>query len=207
MNQTAEIGAVILAGGKASRMGYQDKALLTLHKKPLIEYVIAKACDQVGSMVISVNHNLHLYNYLQLPLIPDYSNQYAGPLVGIYSAMRHFNETRQQPDIKYLACLAADVPHFPSEVISALYEELTNTQSQVACCVCDGQIQPLFSLWSLETIDSIALAINRGIFGPKLLFPELRSVTVEIPFTDPGYFLNINSEESLNRAKVLIRAN
>lgn len=188
-------------------MNYQDKALLTLHKKPLIEHVIAKACDQVGSMVISVNRNLHLYSYLQLPLIPDYSNQYAGPLVGIYSAMGHFIKTRQQPGIKYLACLAADVPHFPNGVISDLYEALINTQSQVAYCVCEGQIQPLFSLWSMEAMANIESAINRGIFGPKLLFPELRTVMVEIPLADPGYFLNINSQESLSRAKKVIRAN
>lgn len=188
-------------------MDYQDKALLTLHKKPLIEHVITKVRNQVGSLAISVNHNPHLYSYLQLPLIPDYSNQYAGPLVGIYSAMRHFSETRQETGIKYLACLAADVPHFPSDVIAALYENLIESQSQVACCVCDNQIQPLFSLWKLETIKPIGAAISRGVFGPKLVFPEISSVMVEIPPDDPGYFLNINSAESLARAESVIQAN
>ncbi|NQV71007.1 MAG: molybdenum cofactor guanylyltransferase [Pseudohongiella sp.] len=207
MIQRAEIAAVILAGGKGSRMNYQDKALLTLHKKPLIEHVIANVRNQVGSLSISVNHNPHLYEYLQLPLVPDYGNQYAGPLVGIYSAMRRICETRQQSGIKYLACFAADVPYFPSKLVASLYENLMDTNSQFACCVCDNQLQPLFSLWKLETISCIESAISKGVFGPKLLLPELSHVLVEIPFDDPGYFLNINSAESLAMAERMIPAN
>ena len=206
MIRPEEIAAVILAGGRGSRMDYQDKALLTLHRKPLIEHVISKIQDQVGSLAISVNHNSHLYSYLQLPLIPDYAKQYAGPLIGIYSAMRYFYETSTETGIKYLACLAADVPHFPDNVIACLCEHLLASNSLVACCVCDNQIQPLFSLWSLDSMECIESAISRGIFGPKLIFPEISNVLVKIPFEDPGYFLNINSEESLSRAKRLIQA-
>lgn len=206
MIQREEIAAVILAGGRGSRMDYQDKALLTLHNKPLIEHVITKVQDQVGNLAISVNHNSHLYRYLQLPLISDYSNQYAGPLIGIYSAMRYFYETSAETGVKYLACLAADVPHFPDNIIASLCEHLIESKSQVACCVCDNQVQPLFSLWTLDTMGQIESAISRGIFGPKLIFPEISNVLVEIPFEDPGYFLNINSAESLNRARNLIQA-
>ena len=205
MMQRQEIAAVILAGGKASRMNYQDKALLTLHGTPLIEHVIVRARDQVARVLLSVNHNAHLYEYLQLPLIPDYSNQYAGPLVGIYSAMQWLKQNRRDSGIKYLACFAADAPHFPDDVVSSLYRSLLESRSQIAFCVCDNQIQPLCSLWKLEKAECIETALEQGIFGPKLLLPRLANVLVEIPFDDPGYFININSEESLAMAKNVIK--
>lgn len=207
MTHASEIAAVILAGGRGSRMDYQDKPLLKLHNKPLIEHVISRVSDQVETLAISVNHNSHLYDYLKLPIIPDYGNPYAGPLVGIYSAMRYFDRKQHETGVKYLACLAADVPLFPGNIIKSLYENLSRTQSQVACCVCGNQIQPLFSLWRLDTIDSLESAISRGIFGPKLIFPDLITTMVEIPDNNRGYFLNINTQEALLRAEKLIGTN
>ncbi|PCJ28434.1 MAG: molybdenum cofactor guanylyltransferase [SAR86 cluster bacterium] len=197
----SEIAAVVLAGGKSSRMGYQDKALLTLHKKPLIEHVIENARNQVGSMVISVNNCPQKYEYLQLPLIPDKLCNQAGPLSGIYSAMDWFHKEKKESDIKYLACFAADVPYFPENIIALLSDSLESTGCKVAYCISGGQIQPLFSLWSLDLLDDIKAALNRGVYGPKPLLPKLQSVMVDIPSSKPEYFLNINSPDSLAEAE------
>ena len=204
-----EIAGIILAGGKASRMSFQDKALLSLHDQPLIEHVIALANKQVSRLAISVNHNLHKYEYLGIPLIQDYSNQYAGPLVGICSALRWFNAERgnegENTGIKYLACFAADVPCFPHDLVTQLADSLINSDSEVAWCRCEGQLQPLFSLWSLNTLPKLESAIAKGLYGPKLVIPSLRNTLVEFNKLEAGYFLNINSEELLANAQKLIR--
>ncbi|MCH7817716.1 MAG: molybdenum cofactor guanylyltransferase [Proteobacteria bacterium] len=197
----SEIAGVILAGGKASRMGYLDKALLKLHDRPLIEYVLATARKQVGELTISVNRNPHKYRYLGLPLIADCHNQYAGPLVGIYSAMQWVAKTRKQTRMKYLACFAADVPWFPSDLVAELASQLLISGSEVAWCTCAKQVQPLFSLWSLDTRPVIESAIASGIYGPKLVMPQLKNVLVEIQAHEPGYFFNINSLAALEVAK------
>ena len=51
------ISAVILAGGKARRMGGCDKGLQLLHGKPLIARVIERLRPQVGEIAINANRN------------------------------------------------------------------------------------------------------------------------------------------------------
>ena len=54
------IGSVILAGGKASRMGGADKAFLPLAGKPLLAHVLARLAPQVSDIIISANGDLAL---------------------------------------------------------------------------------------------------------------------------------------------------
>ena len=204
MIPVSEIAGIVLAGGRASRMNFQDKALLPLHGRPLIEYVASIAGEQVNRLAISVNRNPQKYDYLGYPVIPDYRHRYAGPLVGIYSAMRWLKFEQEDEKWSYLACFAADVPSFPGNLIKLLGERLLESNSEVACCRCDQQLQPLFSLWSLDTLAVLDAALNRGIFGPKLLLPEMKSVIVDFKKIEPGYFFNINSEKSLTAATQLI---
>jgi molybdopterin-guanine dinucleotide biosynthesis protein A len=215
-----EIVGLVLAGGRASRMNFQDKALLPLHNRPLIEYVTSNAAAQVGKLVISANRNPHKYEYLGCPIIPDHdynsdhdsdsdhgrANNYAGPLLGICSAMRWAQSRRAANNWNYLACFAADVPSFPENLVRLLSEHLLESNSVVACSRCEGQLQPLFSLWSLDTLAVLEAAIDRGIFGPKPLLPEMSSVIVDFEKREPGYFFNINSEQGLARAAELIKS-
>lgn len=190
------IAGIILAGGKASRMQYRDKALLPLLGHSLIERVVALAAPQVNELLISVNRQPEKYTFLDLPLIPDHELPFAGPLLGIHSGMRWISANR---DGRYthLACFAADVPRFPETLVSMLAVRLEQSAAQVAVCVCDGQIQPLFSLWSLDSQATIADAIADGLYGPKLVLPRLSSVEVAINRQHAADFYNVNSEENL----------
>lgn len=190
-----------MAGGKASRMGFRDKPLMPFHSQTLIEHVLALAQPQVGSLVVSVNRNPGLYQRLNLPLVPDFKHCFEGPLVGIYSCMLWFQQSLSHQDFKYLACFPADVPEFPANVVSILSEQLERTSANIAYCCNEGQIQPLFSLWNLKLLTQIGAAIDRGVFGPKLLFNEIESIQVELAATTPGSFLNINSFDNLRQAE------
>lgn len=201
MIDISEIGGVILAGGKASRMGFRDKALQSLHGKTLLAHVINRAKPQIASLVLSVNHNVPHYQKFGLPIVTDHVQSYAGPLLGIFSAMRWFLESEQHRDIKYLACFAADVPEFPGHVVQALARAMP-MQSSTATYICHlGQIQPLFSLWNLSLFDTVEAALTKGNYGPKLLFDPIAAIAVEIDEDSPGAFFNINRLEDLQAAR------
>jgi len=204
MIDTSQIGGVILAGGKASRMGFRDKALQPLHGEALLAHVIDTAKPQVASLVLSVNHNAPHYQGFGLPIVADHVQNYAGPLLGIFSAMRWFLESEQHRDIKYLACFAADVPEFPDHVVQALARAMP-MKSSTATYICHrGQIQPLFSLWDLTLVDTVEAALAEGLNGPKLLFDSIAATAVEIDGDSPGAFFNINRLEDLQAATLLI---
>ncbi len=201
MTDISQIGGVILAGGKASRMGYRDKALLHLHGKTIIQHVIDRAKPQVSSLLISVNRNPQRYKELNLPLVADVTNSYEGPLVGIYSAMCWFQKPMNNQDMKYLACFAGDVPEFPIDFVKLLTTHLDRGSVKIAYCSIQDHIQPLFSVWNMQLIPEIKAAIDRGIFGPKLLFGDIENVQVDIRSSRPGSFLNINSIADLHQAE------
>ena len=56
-----DITGVILAGGKARRMGGADKGLITLNDRALVDYIITALQPQVGNLVINANRNLEQY--------------------------------------------------------------------------------------------------------------------------------------------------
>ena len=48
-----KITAVILSGGRSSRMQGEDKGLILLNDKPLISYVVDVVDDRAGRLLIS----------------------------------------------------------------------------------------------------------------------------------------------------------
>ena len=80
--------AIVLAGGKSSRMG-ENKALLTFEGEPLLA--------RIGNCLEDLGHEVYIagkkaeYDVFPYPQIADiYPNK--GPLGGIYSALVHQKE-------------------------------------------------------------------------------------------------------------------
>ena len=176
-----------------------DKPLLLLKNKPLIAHVIKLAEEQIDDLVISVNRNLEFYSDFHLPLIPDLSKQSMGPLAGIYSAMQWYRNTPAPP--QYLACFPADVPLFPKNLVAALEAQLQRTNADIAWCRQAEQLQPLFSLWNLESYLEIESAIEHGMYSPKFFIESQRNTLIEVKSNNPGDFFNINTPEELLQAE------
>ena len=81
------ITGVVLAGGKASRMGGQDKGLVTLHGKPLWQHVADRLQPQVSTVAISANRNIPVYQASGFPVYLDTFADFPGPLAGMASVM------------------------------------------------------------------------------------------------------------------------
>ena len=207
MISKSEIGGVILAGGKASRMDFRDKALQPLHGKPLLEYVIDKAAPQVDHLILSINHNIEHYQAFGLPMVGDRDTSYAGPLLGILSAMHWFQSAPASKELRYLACFPGDVPEFPCDVVNQLAQRLSKKSATVAYICHQKQIQPLFSLWHLEHVKQVEDAVAAGLYGPKLLFSSLKAVAVNCDANTPAAFFNINTAEDLSAAASLLGSN
>ena len=84
----AAITGVILAGGRGSRLLWQDKGLVNFKGKPLIEWILQGLQAQVGAILISANRNLAAYQAYTYPVISDDLSDFQGPLAGILSAMQ-----------------------------------------------------------------------------------------------------------------------
>lgn len=88
MNLDEVITGVVLAGGKARRMGGADKGLLELNGKPLWRHVADALAPQLATVVISANRHLDIYQASGLKVIPDSIADFPGPLAGMLSVFQ-----------------------------------------------------------------------------------------------------------------------
>lgn len=192
---------VILAGGQASRMHYQDKALLRLGPQRVIDYVIANAKPQVDCLIINANRNLRAYKALGLSVVSDPYGPNAGPLAGILSAMLWAKT--HCPAAQYLFCCPADVPWFPKDCSAQLQATLTANDAEVSWLCTDQQWQPLFSLWSMRLLPQLQEALARNLYSPMLLIRSLNNAMHRIDNAPEGYFANLNTPADLERAALI----
>ncbi|WP_200553215.1 molybdenum cofactor guanylyltransferase MobA [Kosakonia sp. LAM2021] len=113
MTDSSAVTGVVLAGGKASRMGGKDKGLQELNGKPLWQHVAERLAPQVTSLVISANRNLEIYRTSGLPVLTDTLDDFPGPLAGILSIM-------QQSDGEWFLFCPCDTPRIPTDLMTRL---------------------------------------------------------------------------------------
>jgi len=86
-----EVTGVVLSGGRATRMGGNDKGLIYFNGLPLFEHVTRKLTSQVSNVVISANRNIEIYQSIGLRVLSDTLPDYPGPLAGMLSAMQNLD--------------------------------------------------------------------------------------------------------------------
>jgi len=190
-----DITAVILAGGKASRMEGLDKGLIKLANKALIEYVINTIQQHVNQTLISANRSIDEYQQFGFPVISDDKNEFNGPLSGICEALKSCNS-------KYLLVLPCDCPFIAADIIEKLYRSAEENNSDVVL-IHDGQyLQPLFSLISKNSLPSLEECIAAKNFKVKQWMTDQNHSIVKDRRT--MMFFNINNKNDLESAEKLV---
>lgn len=184
-----QITAVILAGGKGSRLGGQDKGLVIYQNKPLIQHVLDKIEPQVGHIIINANRNQDDYAKFSYPVISDELSDFQGPLAGFLTGMRTCKTD-------YILTLPCDGPDLPDDLVSRLVNELEDTTADNNIVVAhDGKrLQPVHALIPTSLIESLESFLANGDRKIDLWYAEHSMATAD--FSDkPDVFFNINTEE------------
>ena len=113
MNHGQQIIGVVLAGGKATRMGGKDKGLQLLNGKPLWQHVADTLAGQVMTMAISANRHRDVYQRSGYPVYEDTQENYPGPLAGMLSVM-------QQSHGEWFIFCPCDTPFIPSCLVERM---------------------------------------------------------------------------------------
>ena len=191
---TAEnITGLILAGGRAQRMGGIDKGLISFHQKPLIESTISRLKPQVGSILINANRNVTKYAVYGYPVILDETPDFSGPLAG-------FSVGLKACKTPYLLTTPCDSPLLPSDLATKLSEELERGDFDLVYASSkeeDGKIwaQPVVCLMRANLQESLDTFLSKGDFKIDRWFKEIKSSTVI--FEDAQAFANVNTPEEL----------
>ena len=68
----------------------QDKGLIQYKNKALVEHILQDFIPQIDHCIISANRNIARYQAYGYPVYCDEIGDYAGPLAGILTALRHW---------------------------------------------------------------------------------------------------------------------
>ncbi len=187
MNDRANITAVILAGGKGSRMDGMDKGLIPLQDQPLILHVIHAIESQVSQLVINADR----YARFGYPVIADSQEGFLGPLAGFLAAMRAI-ETR---DMVTVPC---DGPLLPDNLVERLQTARQRDQSEIAVAHDGERLQPVYALMPVSLLPSLQRYLDAGERKIDRWYHQHRVSYVD--FSDiPETFININTPDERDR--------
>ena len=188
-----QITGLILAGGRAQRMGGIDKGLIPFNGKPLIASAITRLKSQVGPILINANRNVTKYASYGFPVIMDETPDFSGPLAGFAAGLKVCNTP-------YLLTAPCDSPLLPIDLGIKLATEMTRGDFQLVYASskeADGKIwaQPVFCLMRTDLQEPLKTFLQKGDLKIDRWFKELRSSTVV--FDDVQVFANVNTPEEL----------
>ena len=195
-----QISGLILAGGEGRRMGNQDKGLVELVEKPLVEYAIDCLQPLAAKLMISCNRNAETYARYQWPLIADDENwKFTGPMAGIYAALNAC-------ETDWLMVMPCDTPLMQTELMAQL-TKLTDAEIRVHILEQQGW-QPLHGLYHKDLLPLFAQQLDSGKTGMQFFLRQLPEVQLQVSATETELqgFRNTNNESELSQIEAFLRA-
>ena len=200
------ITAVVLAGGRGSRMGGVDKGLQNFRGMPLVMHALMRLQMQEGSLVsesmVNANRNLSAYESMGVSVWPDASpDEFAGPLAGFLTGL-------ERCETPYLLTVPCDTPLFPLNLAQRMLDALEEAEADIAVASApetdaSGQMrtrpQPVFCLMKAELMESLVAFMQSG--GRKIDAWTAQHRVAEARFDragdDPQAFANANTVQEL----------
>lgn len=202
MIQPHEITAMVLAGGRGSRMGGADKGLQNFNGIPLALHTLMRLQMQegqrVGDFMINANRNLGAYESFGVPVWPDNLADFPGPLGGFLTGL-------ERCETPFLLTVPCDTPRLPldlAERLATAFDDPTTEIAMAAAPEDDGQLrtQPVFCLMPVGLLESLTQFTQEG--GRKIDAWTARHRTAVVPFDrpedDPKAFFNANTLAELH---------
>lgn len=183
------VTGLVLAGGRARRMGGIDKGLAELAGRPLIEWVLEVLAPQTQTVIINANRSQATYSEYGCKVIADRTTGFCGPLAGIAAGLA-------ASDTDYLVTCPCDSPLLPADLVERLYRRLQKDRTELAVAHNGERLQPVFALLSRNLTASLEAYLDAG--GRKIdRWYEQHPMSV-VDFSDcPEAFMNINTPDDV----------
>lgn len=204
---TRLIAGVILAGGRARRMGGGDKGLLTLGDRPILGHVIDRLAPQVDALAINANGDPARLKALGLPVLRDSMPDFPGPLAGVLAGL----DWAADIGAEQMISAAGDSPFFPHDLVPGLRLAANAVGAPLAMAMSPGSTgsldpHPTFGLWSVALRHDLRAALAAGT--RRVTEWTARHGCARAIFHDRGMpFFNINTPADLDRAREMLSGN
>lgn len=200
---------VVLAGGRATRMGGGDKGLLPLGSSNILGHVLARFEPQVAKLALNANGDPERFAEYGLPVLGDSIEGFAGPLVGVLAGL----DWAAEQGAEAIVTVAADTPFFPSDLVARLIVAAQGMTHPLVLAATPRGAQetksmsgsglirhPTFGLWPVVLRDDLRAALTDGL--RKVVIWTDKHGGREALFDEAGDpFFNVNTPEDLEQAR------
>jgi molybdenum cofactor guanylyltransferase len=191
-----EVTGIILAGGKSSRMG-QDKGLIELGGKKLVEIAVNNLTQVCAEIIISANSSV--YEQFGYRVVPDV-HQDIGPMGGLYSAL---SASKARLNI----ALSVDLPFVNRELLEYLRGKAEGYEA-VAPVSATGFYEPLCAVYDRSVLPVIEKCIENREYKMQYFLDKVHLnkilISDSLPFFTPQLFTNLNTAGDLSAAARLL---
>jgi molybdenum cofactor guanylyltransferase len=157
-----QLTAIVLAGGKSSRMG-TDKALIPIQDVPMLQLVCTAAADCANKIYVVTPWQEHYQHLIlpktefvrEVPLPGETVNQ--GPLVGFAQGLVHVTT-------EWVLLLACDMPKLRGAVLREWVNELDGVNDEVIALLPRNDFcwEPLCGFYRSSCLTGLMEFINKG---------------------------------------------
>lgn len=183
---TDQITVAILAGGQGRRFGGQDKGLVSVSGRPLVEHILQQINAETANVVINANRNQARYRQYGYPVIEDTMPDYQGPLAGFASVMTHIGT-------EFILTLPCDAPMVPDRYVSRMLQRQQETGAEIVVASDGTRLQPVHALIANRLLPSLLAFLARGERKIDRWYAEHTMATLDFSDT-PEVFHNLNTE-------------
>ncbi len=189
------LSVAVLAGGQSTRMG-EDKSLLPIAGRTMIEHIIAQLEPWTDDMLIGAN-DPDTYSFTGLPVIKD-RKQGCGPLMGIASCLEAARNSR-------IFVVACDIPEIPPSFFHRLVSE-SRTADVVMPLDAEGRAEPLLAVYSKKALPAMRAMLERGARRVVSILSEQARAefSLSVKYVELGnasWYRNVNTKEEYHRMK------
>lgn len=190
MTSQTKVTGLILAGGQARRMNYQDKGLQIFRGQPLISYSFNALRPIVSALIINANRNLDIYEKFDVPVISDLTQDFSGALAGILAAMNY-------TDANLLLIVPCDAPFISTSQLQRLLSEHQQNDADITVARTGEQIHSVFLVVKTSLQTNLETYLSAGNHKVQLWFEPHKTHFVDFGTHATG-FENINTWDELN---------
>lgn len=185
MDLQTKVTGVVLAGGRARRMGECDKGLIKFQGRPMVSYAIHAMQPVVSELIINANRNLHEYQEFGLPVVSDQSGNFNGPLAGLLAAMTYAKTG-------ILLVMPCDSPLIKPQHLKKLLMVKAQQKADITVSFDGQRCHPVFLALSVSLKSSLAAYLASGERKVENWLALHHMVKADFS-AEPEVFTNINT--------------
>lgn len=196
------VTGLIFAGGRATRMGGVNKALVAFEGRPLLEHVVECLKPQTADIVLSANRDAEALLRIvpNAHVLSDLSEDRPGPLAALEAAA-----TSRLIRTEWVLTAPCDAPFLPSDLVVTFQRAQIEAQRKgidanayVACA--DGYFQSAVACVRTRCLEEASGFLEKGERRLRRFYEALGCVPVA--FFEERAFTNFNTFEEIKAAEI-----